>query len=662
MIIMSLFFCIDFLFEQCYTIINNKLILFGKNQQKRGGVNMLRVKEKISINAIVVFSFVFISFILISLIPSYTASAASSIRIGVSSSINSQYQGAKITVNATGSGGTAPYNYKFIYKVNNGGWTTAKNYNTSNTCSFIASKAGNYTVRSFAKDKNNREVYCDIKINIKEKYVSPSNNSTISSTRIYRYGIVRVKGIGNGGTKPYSFKYYYTDQYGNTKFVKDYSSASSVDIKFYYGGYYTVHCTMKDKDGKVLDKAFEVTVNYNTGEAIKNGSSLSSSSVFLGSTITLNGKAFGGSQPYQYVYYYSLNGSAYKKINGYIKSGKQTFKPSATGYYKIKISAKDYNGKNTDIVKDLIVKKNTNKALSLTSSLNTTSLVDQNTTVTINASGNGGTMPYKYAYYYKLANGTWKTIKDYSTSEKVTLKLSSKGLYTIKSVVRDEAGKKLEKTTSVTSIAKITEDSISASVKHPYGLTAAYTLKDAGRGAKYEVYFRNPGSTQWVKVQSSSENRLIKVRPRYLGVTSYIVYTKYNNKTTISSFKITTYIPQSVTSELAIINAERKKVGLNSLKLDNNLVFVANVRAEELEKSYSHNRPDGSKCFSVLEEYGIKTPSSSGENIAWGYPDEKSVMNGWMNSKNHRENILSSKFNKIGIGIYNKYWTQMFTS
>ena len=165
-----------------------------------------------------------------------------------------------------------------------------------------------------------------------------------------------------------------------------------------------------------------------------------------------------------------------------------------------------------------------------------------------------------------------------------------------------------------------------------------------------------------MKVQSSSENRLIKVRPRYLGVTSYIVYTKYNNKTTISSFKITTYIPQSVTSELAIINAERKKVGLNSLKLDNNLVFVANVRAEELEKSYSHNRPDGSKCFSVLEEYGIKTPSSSGENIAWGYPDEKSVMNGWMNSKNHRENILSSKFNKIGIGIYNKYWTQMFTS
>lgn len=591
-----------------------------------------------------------------------SADAAGSIKIGVSSSINSQYQGAKITLKAQATGGTAPYYYKFIYKVNNGNWTTVKNYSTSNTCSFTASKAGNYLIRSYAKDKNNWEIYCDMTVNIKEKYISPSNISTISSKKVYRYGVVRVKGIGSGGTKPYNFKYYYTDQYGNTKVIKDYSQTSSVDIKFYYGGYYTVHCTMKDKSGKVLDKAFDVTVYYNTKEKIKNGSSLSGSSVFLGSTIVINGKAYGGNLPYQYMYYYSLNGSSYKKINGYVKSGKQNFKPGATGYYILKIVSKDYSGNTIEQFKNLIVKKNTNKSLSLSSSLNTTSLVDQNTTVTISAKGNGGTMPYKYAYYYKLADGSWKTIKNYSTSEKVTLKLESKGLYTIKSVVKDEAGKQVEKTSVVTSIAKISDDRISSSVEHPYGLTATYTINDTRKGAKFEVYFRNPDSTQWVKIQSLSQNKVLKLRPRYLGVTSYLIISKYNNSTMTSNFKIKTFISKAITSELAIINSERKKAGLNSLKLDNNLVFVANVRAEELEKSYSHLRPDGTKCFSIFDDYGIKTPASSGENIAWGYPDETSVMKGWMNSKNHRENILGSKFNKIGIGVYGKYWSQLFTS
>ncbi len=53
-----------------------------------------------------------------------------------------------------------------------------------------------------------------------------------------------------------------------------------------------------------------------------------------------------------------------------------------------------------------------------------------------------------------------------------------------------------------------------------------------------------------------------------------------------------------------------------------------------------------------------------GENIAAGYPDPTSVMNGWMNSSGHRANILSGAW-EIGVGYYlggswGSYWVQDF--
>jgi hypothetical protein len=50
-----------------------------------------------------------------------------------------------------------------------------------------------------------------------------------------------------------------------------------------------------------------------------------------------------------------------------------------------------------------------------------------------------------------------------------------------------------------------------------------------------------------------------------------------------------------------------------------------------------------------------------GENIAWGYTTPQGVMNGWMNSQGHRNNILNSEFWEIGVGYYDgNYWVQDF--
>ncbi|CAG8501183.1 12743_t:CDS:2, partial [Dentiscutata heterogama] len=54
--------------------------------------------------------------------------------------------------------------------------------------------------------------------------------------------------------------------------------------------------------------------------------------------------------------------------------------------------------------------------------------------------------------------------------------------------------------------------------------------------------------------------------------------------------------------------------------------------------------------------------SSAGENVAQGYNDEESVMQGWMNSPGHRENILNPSFKDAGFAQAGSFWTQDFDS
>lgn len=113
-----------------------------------------------------------------------------------------------------------------------------------------------------------------------------------------------------------------------------------------------------------------------------------------------------------------------------------------------------------------------------------------------------------------------------------------------------------------------------------------------------------------------------------------------------------------------ITNNYRSLVGVSSLTLDSSLVEAASIRAKELSDSFSHTRPNGSSCFTVLSELGISY-GTAGENIAAGYSSSQSVMEGWRSSSGHYQNIISSKFKKIGIGVNiinnQYYWVQIFS-
>ena len=112
-----------------------------------------------------------------------------------------------------------------------------------------------------------------------------------------------------------------------------------------------------------------------------------------------------------------------------------------------------------------------------------------------------------------------------------------------------------------------------------------------------------------------------------------------------------------------IVNLERANAGLSPLEYDWQLSRVARYKSEDMQKNkyFSHTSPTYGSPFNMMKSFGISY-KTAGENIAKGYQTPSAVVNGWMNSKGHRANILNSSFTHIGVGYVasGNYWTQMF--
>ena len=108
---------------------------------------------------------------------------------------------------------------------------------------------------------------------------------------------------------------------------------------------------------------------------------------------------------------------------------------------------------------------------------------------------------------------------------------------------------------------------------------------------------------------------------------------------------------------LELVNEERSKQGLAPLQMDQTLMDCAMQRAAEISVLFSHTRPDGACIFEM-------DPKIYAENVAAGQSSAEQVMDSWMNSTGHRENILTAEFQSIGIGCFRignvYYWTQNF--
>lgn len=101
-------------------------------------------------------------------------------------------------------------------------------------------------------------------------------------------------------------------------------------------------------------------------------------------------------------------------------------------------------------------------------------------------------------------------------------------------------------------------------------------------------------------------------------------------------------------------NEERRSYNKTPLSLNGSLTAAAQAKAQDMatRNYWSHNTPDGREPWHFVQEFGYSY-KKAGENLAYGFASSDETVNGWMNSKTHRENLLDESFREVGFGFVN---------
>ena len=165
-------------------------------------------------------------------------------------------------------------------------------------------------------------------------------------------------------------------------------------------------------------------------------------------------------------------------------------------------------------------------------------------------------------------------------------------------------------------------------------------LRDVGKTVGFEVYW--DANTNCVQIESDKP---------------------YTGEAPVKS-AATKPVEQPAQTDVAVAkqdivdrtNALRRAKGVAALRVNDKLTQAAQVRADEIAASgvYSHTRPDGRKSNTVTDS---KYTGENLHNISELYLEQQhktlseAVVELWSNSKAHADNMTSSRYGEIGVGL-----------
>lgn len=103
---------------------------------------------------------------------------------------------------------------------------------------------------------------------------------------------------------------------------------------------------------------------------------------------------------------------------------------------------------------------------------------------------------------------------------------------------------------------------------------------------------------------------------------------------------------------IRITNEKRSAVGLSPLSLNQTLSNAAYTKGRDMiDRDYwAHVAPDGTQPWKFFKDFDYSY-RYAGENLARDFSNANDVVNAWMNSPTHKENLLNPKYKEIGIGV-----------
>jgi uncharacterized protein YkwD len=110
----------------------------------------------------------------------------------------------------------------------------------------------------------------------------------------------------------------------------------------------------------------------------------------------------------------------------------------------------------------------------------------------------------------------------------------------------------------------------------------------------------------------------------------------------------------NVSALLQGTNSQRTGSGEAGLSINSLLSAAAQAKANDMANRdyWSHTTPDGAAPWSFIAQAGYSY-QAAGENLAYGFNTSSEVIAGWMNSAEHRANILNNNYAEVGFGVAN---------
>lgn len=119
---------------------------------------------------------------------------------------------------------------------------------------------------------------------------------------------------------------------------------------------------------------------------------------------------------------------------------------------------------------------------------------------------------------------------------------------------------------------------------------------------------------------------------------------------------------------LRLVNEHRRRGGCDDLTADRRLIVAANRHAADMAGNgyFAHEDFHGDRAGERVRAAGYEW-SRYGENIARGQDSVYEVVDGWMHSPEHRENIMDCRLHEVGLGLAfspdrTPYWVQDFAT
>lgn len=113
---------------------------------------------------------------------------------------------------------------------------------------------------------------------------------------------------------------------------------------------------------------------------------------------------------------------------------------------------------------------------------------------------------------------------------------------------------------------------------------------------------------------------------------------------------------------LDLVNVIRHRNNLPRLRWNEQAAQVARQHSREMKENHYFDHVSaitGWDPFERLRQAGLAY-QLAGENIAAGFVDAIEAHESWMNSLDHRTNVLEKAFTDLGVGVVSEYYTQNF--